>query len=101
MNEGNGYRALAHRRRHPFQTAGADIADGEHTWKTRFEQMGSTSQWPLRRSQIIVGEVRAGLDESLRIERKTAIKPVRVWKSPSHHKDVPYVMGFNGSRQIV
>ena len=40
MHEGDGNRALPHRRRHTLDIASPDVADCEHAGQTRFEEVG-------------------------------------------------------------
>ncbi len=53
MHEGDGNRALPHRRRHTLDIASPDVADREHAGQTRFEEVGSPGKRPTRGGQIL------------------------------------------------
>ena len=55
MHEGDGNRALPHRRGHALDIAAPDVADREHTGQTRFEEVGRPRQRPTGGGQILRG----------------------------------------------
>jgi hypothetical protein len=83
MDEGDGNRSLADRRRDSFDVATSHVADSKDTGQARFEEMRRPGQRPVRGRQIVARQVGPGLDESLGIERNTAIEPDRVRYGPS------------------
>src|ERR1044071_6875400 len=71
MDEGDRNRTLAHCRRNTLDIAAPYVADGEHSWQTRFEKMRRPGARPMRGSQFILQQIRSRLDETFGIERDT------------------------------
>ena len=82
MDEGDRDRTLAHRRRHTFDIAAANVTDREHSRQTRFEKMGRPGKRPLGGGQILRGQIRTRLDESFGIERNASLDPFRPGTAP-------------------
>ena len=82
MHEGDRDRSLTNCRCNTLNIAGADVADGKNSRQARFKEMRKSGQRPMRRSKIVVREVRPRLDKTARIERQTAIEPPvpRPWR---------------------
>ena len=79
MHEGDRDRALADRRRHAFDVAGSDVADGEHAGQAGFEQMGRPRERPVRGGQIVLRQIGPGLDEPLGVERDAPVRATACW----------------------
>src|SRR5439155_26911411 len=92
MNERDRNRALANGRGDALDAARADIADGEDAWPARFEQQRRARQWPAGGGEIVVREIRTGLDEAVLVEREASIEPAGVRHRARHHEDVSDLM---------
>ena len=75
MDESDRDRALAHRRRDALDIAAAHVADREHSGQTGFEKMRRPGERPTRGGQIVLRQIRPGLDESFGVERDAALEP--------------------------
>ena len=71
-----------------LDVARADVADGEHAWHARLQQVRCARQRPLRRIELLARELRAGLDETVRIEREATGHPARRRQRTGHHEHV-------------
>ena len=98
MDEGNRDRTLADGRRNTFDIAAPDVADCEHSGQTRFEEMGSPGERPMRGGQIFLRQIRPRLDESFRVERDTATEPVGARNRAGHDENVADVVGLDARR---
>lgn len=94
MYEGHRNRALAHRRGDPFDIAGPDVADREHTGQTGFKQLGSPGERPMSGGQILLREIGSGFNESLGIKHDALAEPLGVGNGTHHEKDVSDVVRF-------
>src|SRR5262245_35852218 len=88
MDKRNSDRAFTDGRCHTLDVPAPDVAHGEHARTRRFEQRGRALEWPLSRCQIVLRQVRSGLDEALLVECDTAIQPTRVRLGASHQEHV-------------
>src|SRR5437867_12388492 len=89
MHEGDRYGSLSDRRCHPLDIAGPYVTDGEDAWQACFEKMRGPAERPLRGGEIVVRQVRPGLDEPLLAERQAAIEPACIGHGARHEADVP------------
>src|SRR5712692_2098096 len=101
MYEGDRNRSFTDCRRHTLEASCADIADREYSGPTGFEEMGSSSERPMRCGQIIPRQIRSRLDEPFRVKRETTIEPPRTGNGACHDEDVPDVVGLDGPGWIV
>src|SRR5882724_10524272 len=100
MHEGDRDRTLSHRRRHPLDVAGPNVAHGEHAGPAGLEQVWRARERPARRGQLLAREIRARLDEPLRIEHYATIEPPRARHGSGHDEDVLDVVSLDVSRLI-
>ena len=77
MNEGDRDRSLADGGRDALDVAAAHVADRKDARTTRFEQIRRPGQRPPRCRQIVLRQLRTGLDESLVVERDAPFEPAR------------------------
>lgn len=101
MDEGHRDRPLAHCGGDPFDIAGPDVADSEHSGQTRFQEMGSPRKWPMRGGQILLRQIGSRLDEPVGIERDAPVEPLCAGHGTGHEKDVSYVVGLRAAGLIV
>src|SRR5260370_26045574 len=90
-------RAFADGRRDTLRAPAAHVANREDTRQTRLEEMGWATQRPLRGPQLVRGQRRSRLDESLRIERQASGEPLRARLRPGHRENMPDVLLLHGS----
>lgn len=72
MHGSHGNRAFADGGRDALDIVGAHVADREHAGQDRFKQIRLACKRPVRRGQIVFGQVVPGLDKALRVERDVA-----------------------------
>src|SRR5438132_3518257 len=101
MHERDSDRSLANGRRHTLDVAAADVTDREHAGPTCFEEIGRPGKGPAGGSQIVVRQIRAGLDEPFRVEYDTTPKPARAGNGTGHDEDVLDVVGLDAPGFIV
>src|SRR5438552_1353070 len=92
MNERDRNRSFADSRGDSLDAARADVADGEDAGPARFEQQRRARERPAGGHEIVVRQIRTGLDETALVERETAIEPTGVRRGARHHEDVPDLM---------
>src|SRR5262245_64094640 len=85
--------ALADRGRDALDARRAHVAYREDAWTTRLEEEGPALLRPLRCSEMLVGQIRPGQDEALRVRRDHAVQPPRLRIGARHREQVAYVMG--------
>src|SRR5260221_3001057 len=64
MNQRNGGRSLPHRGRNALQVPAPDVSDREHSRQAGLEQERHPGQGPVRQREILLSQIRAGLDEA-------------------------------------
>src|SRR4029077_18181160 len=89
MDKRNRDRPFTDCRCHAFDAAAPNVTHGEHAWKRGFERMRYAVERPSGSGELFLRQVPSGLDETLRIERDTAIQPTGVRFGPRH---VEYVL---------
>src|ERR1700741_3870935 len=100
MDKRNRDRPLTDCRCHAFDTAAPNVAHGEHPWKRSFEQIRGAVGRPSASGEISLRQVPSGLDETLRIERDTAIQPTGVRVGPRHQEYVLEVVTRYRTRAV-
>ena len=95
MDEGDRDRTLAHCRRDTLDIAAPDVADSEHSGQTCFEKMRRPGERPARGGQVVLGQIRPGLDETFGIEGHASTKPLGGRNGTGHDEDVADVVGFD------
>src|SRR5262245_62433596 len=94
-------RALADGRGDALHAAGADVADGEDAGDAGLERIGGARQRPLRRRELLVAEVDAGLHEPLLVDLEAAVEPLGVGTRAGHQEEVAHVARLALARLLV
>src|SRR5207249_11896202 len=92
MDKSHGHRSFSDSRRDAFDVAAAYVADGEDSGPIRLQQVRRPRQRPGGCRQILLRQVRTGLDESARVEHDAAIEPAGIGDGTSHDEDVSDAM---------
>src|SRR5436309_4529899 len=101
MDEGDRNGSLPNCRRNALDITAADIADGEHSGQTCFEQIRTPREGPMLRRQVVLRQIRPGLDEPVRIECDTPIEPTGVGYRAGHDEDMADVVSVKLARFVV
>src|SRR5262249_61546208 len=88
VDERDRARAFAHGGRHALHAAPADVAHREHAGQAGLEHVARAAERPARRGEVVLGQVRPGLDESLPVEREAALEPGRARIAAGHDEQV-------------
>src|SRR5688572_2341298 len=100
MDEQDGNGAFTHGGCYALDAAGSHVTDGEYARLARFQEEGPAGKRPPGFLQVLIGELHAGLDEPLRIERHAVLQPGRVWSRSGHDEHVTNVMAFEVAGQL-
>src|SRR5687767_13764626 len=88
MYERHGGGSFPHSGCYALHASRSHIAHRKNAGETRLQSVRRPRQWPLRREQVIPGQVSAGLDESLVVTRQALIEPFRTRFRAGHDEQV-------------
>src|SRR4051812_13510734 len=85
VNERDGDGTLADGRCDALHVAAAHVTNREHAGQAGLEEVRAARQRPTCRRQVVVGQIRARLDESLLVHRQAVLQPRRVGNGARQH----------------
>src|SRR5947207_1235412 len=101
VDGGDRDRSLPDGGRRALDAAAPHVAHREHAGQAGFQDMRRAGQRPMRRRQVVRGEIRAGLDEAAGIECEAALEPRRAGSGARHGEDVANALRLLPARLVV